>query len=287
VGAAVETLAMAQFDRAMVQGDVDLDYLDHVDREVAAIQTSRRSTFEAAGELERLRTKNLLVAGLYQVNGAGRVRYSRDPFGLSRNPLHAARPGYWWERANRAQVIVQWFAFPSDPAQVSETIDKAYEKYASTPDPESEASDQLGSSASLFVNADWSRFQWNFEYFADVMVSMGQESHAGLHTVFRRAETIRRGTRAIIALRRYKDGRGSWPQGLEVAKAYAKDMPLTDGWGRPFVYKPADDGFLLYSTGENGVDEAGESSTEYDEETFTTTVLADDVMVWPDRKDRE
>jgi hypothetical protein len=44
---------------------------------------------------------------------------------------------------------------------------------------------------------------------------------------------------------------------------------------------------LLYSTGANGTDENEESRIEYDEETFTTTVLADDVMIWQDRKDEE
>jgi len=287
VGAAVESLAMEQFNRAMVQGDVDLDYLDRVDRAVAAIQSNWRSTFEATLELERLRTKNLLAAGFYQVSEAGRVRYSRDPFGLSRNPRYAARPGYWEERANRARVIMQWFAFPSDPSRVSERIDKAYEKHVSLPDLESGTSDPLGSSAFLFVNADWSRFQWNFEYFMDFMVSMGRESHVGLCRVFRGAETIRRGTLGVVALRRYKDDRGSWPSDLKAAEAYGKDLSWTDAWGRPFVYMPAGEGFVLYSTGENGSDEKGERRTEYDEESFTSTVLADDVMIWPDRRERE
>ena len=267
----------------MVQGDVDSDYLDHMDREVAAIQTDWRSTFDATLELERLRTKNLLAAGFYQVDEAGRIRYSRDPFGLSRNPLHATRLGYWEERASRARVIMLWFAFPSDPVQVSERIDKAYEKYGSTPDLESEASDQPGSSASLLVNADWSRFQWNFEYFVDFTVSMGRESHAGLCTVFRKAETIRRGTAVIVALRRCKDGQGSWPQDLEAAATYGKDLSWTDAWGRPFVYMPAVDGFVLYSPGPNGIDENGRSETQFDEEHLTTTILADDVTIWSPR----
>lgn len=283
VGAAVETLAMEQFNRAMVQGDSNSDYLDRVRRAVAANQTNWRSTFEATLELEGLRTKNLLAAGFYQVNEAGRVRYSRDPFGMSRNLRYAARPGYWEQRANRARVIMQWFAFPSDPSRVSERIDRAYEKYVSLPDLERDTSDPLGSSASLFVSADLSRFQWNFEYFMDFMVSMGRESHVGLCRLFRRAETIRRGTLGVVALRRYKNDRGSWPPDLKAAEAYGKDLSWTDAWGRPFVYQLADDGFLLYSTGENGIDEKGESRTEYDEESFTSTVLADDVTIWPPR----
>ena len=283
VGAAVETLAMEQFNRAMVQGDLDSDYLDRVHRAVAAIQTNWRSTFEATLELERLRTKNLLAAGFYQVSEAGRVRYSRDPFGMSRNPRYAARPGYWEQRANRARVIMQWFAFPPDPARVSERIDRAYEKQISLPDLEPDTSDPLGSSASLFVNADLSRFQWNFEYFMDFMVSMGRESHVGLCRIFRRGETIRRGTLGVVALRRYKNDRGSWPSDLKAAEAYGKDLSWTDAWGRPFVYMPTGEGFVLYSTGENGVDEKGESRTEYDDESFTSTVLADDVTIWPPR----
>lgn len=286
-GAAIEVLALEQFNRAMVQGDVDSNYLDRVDREVAAIRTDWRSIFEATLEFVRLQTKNLLAAGFYQVNEAGRVRYSRDIFGLRRNPLYAAHSGYWEERANRIGIVMQWFAFPSDPVKMSAKIDNAYEKNASMLDPMSGASDQLGSSLSLFVNADWPRFQWNFEYFADVMVSMSLDSHASLCIVFCRADTIRRGTAVIVALRRCKDDQGSWPQDLKAAATYGEDLSWTDAWGRPFVYRPAADGFVLYSTGENGVDEKGESRTEYDEESFTSTVLADDVMIWPNRRDRE
>jgi len=285
-GAAVETLAMEQFNRAMVLGAVDSSYLDFVDREVAGLPADWRSVFGSILDHEKLGTKNLVSAGFYQVNEAGRVRYSRDPFGLSGRPWHAGRPSYWEERANKARVIVGWFFFPSDPAKMGERIDRAYEKHASLFDPKSETSGQLGSSVSLFLKADWSRFQWNFGYFTDVMASMGQESLVGIETVLRKAETIRRGTLVIVALRRHKDERGAWPQELEAAKAYAKDALLVDAWDRPFVYKPSADGFVLYSTGANGADENEESRTEYDEKSFTTTVLADDVKIWPPREEQ-
>jgi hypothetical protein len=280
-GAAIEVLAMEQFNRAMIQGDGDSNYLDRVAHEIAVSEADWRSTFRAILDQEKLHTKILLATGFYQVNEAGRVRYSRDPFGVSRHPLHAGRPGYWEERANRARVIMQWFVLPSDPAKMSEMIDKAYEKHAPTSGPAFDTRGQPRSSASVLLNADWSRFQWNFGYLADTMASMGQEGHAGLHTVFRRAETIRRGTLAISVLRRYKDERGSWPQDLEAIETYRKGVSRTDAWDRPFVYKPTADGFVLYSTGANGVDENGRSETEYDEENLTTTVLADDVMIWP------
>lgn len=280
-GAAVEILAMEQFNRAMVLGDVDSSYLEFAEREVATLQTDWRSVFGALVDHERLRTKNLVIAGFYQVNDAGRVRYSRDPFGLSRHPLHASRVGYWEKRAGRMGGIMGWFVLPSDPAKVSEAIDDAYEKHAPAIDLKSETINQLGSSVSLLLKADWSRFQWNFGCFADVMASMGQENLAGLQTVLRKAETTRRGTLVIVALRRHKDERGAWPQESEAAKAYAKDAIMVDAWDRPFVYKRSADGFVLYSTGNNGVDENGESRTEYDEETFTSTVLADDVRIWP------
>ena len=112
---------------------------------------------------------------------------------------------------------------------------------------------------------------------------MGEENHVSFRTAFRRAETTRRGTRVIVTLCRHRNERGSWPQDLQAA-IDEKDGPLTDGWDRPFVYKPETDGFVLYSMGENGVNENGERRTEYDEEDFTSTVLADDVMIWPSRK---
>jgi len=282
VGAAVETLAMEQFNRAMVQSDVDSNYLDRVGRELAGVRSDWRSVVAATLDVEELRTKNLVAAGFYQADETGRVRLARDPYSRNGDTL-AVCPTYWEERAGRAWVIKHWFFLPSNPAEVGAMIDEAYERHASPADLDSQASESRPSAVSSFLHADWSRFEWDLGYFVDVTASMGQESHTGLCTVFRRSETIRRGTLVVVALRRYKDDRGSWPPDLKAAEAYGEDLSWSDAWDRPFVYKPDGAGFILYSVGNNGVDEEGRRETEYDEEHFTNKVLADDVTIWPVR----
>jgi hypothetical protein len=124
----------------------------------------------------------------------------------------------------------------------------------------------------------------NFTYLVQALTEMQDEAYHGLHTNLHRAETMRRGTRTIAALCRYRNEQSAWPSALEAARAYGKDTPFADAWGRPFVYKLQGDGFVLYSTGANGADEKGEHKVEYSEDYSTSTVVGDDVRIWPSRK---
>lgn len=130
VGAAVETLAMEQYNRAMVQSDVDASYLDRVGRELAGVPSDWQSVVAAALDTEKLCMKNLVAAGFYQANETGRVRLTRGPYSQS-GDLLTVHPTYWEERADRARVIMHWFFLPSNPAKVGAMIDEAYERHAS------------------------------------------------------------------------------------------------------------------------------------------------------------
>jgi hypothetical protein len=74
--------------------------------------------------------------------------------------------------------------------------------------------------------------------------------------VYRRRLSWRRGTRILIALRRYKDRNGHWPQSLKDLACLAPvDVfidPINEG---EFIYRLKRDTFVLYSKGKNGIDE--------------------------------
>jgi hypothetical protein len=81
----------------------------------------------------------------------------------------------------------------------------------------------------------------------------------------------RRGTRILIALRRYKNEHSRWPRTLDDIKGTAPGEafidPRNDG---SFVYKLTAGGFELYSTGPNKIDEDGKREDD-----------ADDQRIWP------
>jgi len=73
-----------------------------------------------------------------------------------------------------------------------------------------------------------------------------------------RADWRRRPRRIAI----YRADHGQYPEKLdELAPAVLPQLPVDLYHAKPFVYKRDADGYLLYSTGEDGIDDGG--SNEY------------------------
>jgi hypothetical protein len=87
----------------------------------------------------------------------------------------------------------------------------------------------------------------------------------------------RRASRILIALRRHKNRTGDWPESLDEIRPLVPGEVLVDPTNNgSFVYKLTDDGFTLYSRGENNIDENGQYKGSDPGE-------ADDWLIWPPR----
>ena len=65
-------------------------------------------------------------------------------------------------------------------------------------------------------------------------------------------------TTIAIALAQYHRAHGSYPAELAgLAPKYLPAVPLDRFSGKALIYRPAGNGFLLYSVGRNGVDDKG------------------------------
>jgi len=66
-------------------------------------------------------------------------------------------------------------------------------------------------------------------------------------------------TLAIIAILRYKQDTGDYPENLEelVTVGYVKELPMDPWSDKPLVYKKTDDNFVLYGFGPNFKDDGG------------------------------
>jgi hypothetical protein len=85
----------------------------------------------------------------------------------------------------------------------------------------------------------------------------------------------RRGARILVALKRFKNEFGRWPESLDEAESLAPAETFVDPInGGSFVYRLTDDNFTLYSRGRNNIDENGEWRRG-----------ADDCLIWPRRSD--
>ncbi len=79
-----------------------------------------------------------------------------------------------------------------------------------------------------------------------------------------RIETAKQMTVTAIALKRYQLKNGKYPASLDsLVPEFAAAVPVDPVNGEPLHYRPNPDGtFLLYSVGENGVDDGGDPALE-------------------------
>jgi hypothetical protein len=77
----------------------------------------------------------------------------------------------------------------------------------------------------------------------------------------------------MVALKRYENEHGRWPESLYGIKDLVPAEILVDPInGGSFVYKLTEENFTLYSKGKNNIDEGGERSRQSG---------ADDWLIWP------
>jgi hypothetical protein len=91
----------------------------------------------------------------------------------------------------------------------------------------------------------------------DIGVSMTRTCIRTAET-YRRSQAILRCALVGLALERYRDEKGRWPDRLdELAPAYLKPVPLDPFDGRPLRFKRLPDGVLVYSVGPDEQDDGG------------------------------
>lgn len=104
-------------------------------------------------------------------------------------------------------------------------------------------------------------------------LTRGEKSEEEIIQLFyQRLLSVRRGTRLLVALRRYHNANGRWPDSLDEIRTFVPDQALIDPFTeQTLVYKKEADGqFVLYSKGPNGRDDNGVRGGK-----------ADDYRIWP------
>jgi len=109
------------------------------------------------------------------------------------------------------------------------------------------------------------------------------EGGGGLDATLRKGlgiETARRIGMTAIALKRFQLKHGRWPETAgELVPEFLPSVPIDPYDGKPLKYHPNPDGtFLLYSVGENGVDDGGDPSN---------TAPGNVTFFWQDRHARD
>jgi len=284
VGIAIEAVALRGFKTFTVNGDATEQQLDAIEQAVADIKHDWATDWPRLLDYEKIIPKNQFVL-YYDVNPIGKIRLSRDPWAEMRacwkklleadqienqqtKELLESRVylNYWQKKLIRARTILYWFYIPSSPRRASKVIDTCYEKFYAMAEPE----------------YDWQRepkkfslmsLKLNYRFTVQSLVNMLEKTYNRFHGLYFRTITEQRGSQLIVALRRYKNEHGRWPETLEAIKNLVPTEILVDPInGGSFVYKLTEENFTLYSKGKNNIDEGGERDWDSG---------ADDWRIWP------
>lgn len=92
------------------------------------------------------------------------------------------------------------------------------------------------------------------------MLKLLGPAHPRISTLNWRLKTGRSGLLTVIAIILYQKERAHYPTNLGelISNGYLKNLPLDPYSDKPLIYKKADDGFVLYSVGENFKDDSGQ-----------------------------
>jgi hypothetical protein len=277
VGIAVEALGLGGIDNLVIRGDANEFYLKKAEQAVSEIRHNWNSDLPGFVDSAKLMLKNMTGALFYEVNSKGMVRFSHDPYARIREwtkehsaDVNAADAdifsGYWSKKLFKAYIIPYWFYAPETPEKLSRMVDASFEKnYLMTkPDFNWPKEPQIVPIESLF------QYKMNFNKHIQLLAQMNMKAYCGLHDIYLRYLGRQRGNLLIIALRRYKNTNGQWPEQLEDVKNLSPAETFIDPInGGSFVYKRTEENFMLYSKGKNGIDEEGKLNKG-----------CDDWMIW-------
>jgi len=115
------------------------------------------------------------------------------------------------------------------------------------------------------------RLKYEFNY--GLFGSMKDPDYNQIHQLSLRGVATYRGIHILVALRRYRNEHGRWPESLDDIQSQVPEEMLIDPFNSDnFVYKLTDNAFRLYSKGKNNVDEDGQYRDPQD-----------DWPIWPPR----
>jgi hypothetical protein len=97
-----------------------------------------------------------------------------------------------------------------------------------------------------------------------------------------RVKTMRLGLLTVLALERFEKDKGRYPENLSklVELGYLKEMPRDPYSDGPLVYKKTDESFILYSLGENLIDDDGRVARR-DDGRIKNWASEGDWIFWP------
>jgi hypothetical protein len=102
------------------------------------------------------------------------------------------------------------------------------------------------------------------EMIGNILIALVIPAFNKVQDALDRTEQTQRNLHVAFALAAYRADAGRYPARLDdLAPKYLAKVPPDTFSGQPLIYRPTDDGYLLYSFGVNGTDEEGRSTDDF------------------------
>jgi hypothetical protein len=302
VGMAIRAIALPQFKKFIITDNPEEIHLIAIEEAFGKVKHNWNSDLIKILEYDKQSIKKSF-ARYYEINQKGKIRFSRDPDAqirarwkqqLENNKIKEQQikesiesfvyPTCWQRKLIKAQTILLWFYLPSSPEKSAELIDRIYQKYYQMTKPDFDWTKQP---RELPTTSQF-KFRLNLCRTIELLAGASDKLYYRTHKIHLRFSTDIRASQLIVVLRYYKEKYGHWPKNLDAVKPFAPPEFFVDPMnGSSFVYKVMDDSFMLYSKGENNIDEGGEHRLDRrgdggDQWGYPQTG-ADDWLIWPPR----
>jgi len=273
-GISIKSLAVRNFENFVITGNMNKKQLGTIEEFIGEVRYDWQSDLSRVLDYEKLLFKNMLSL-FYEVNAKEQYRFTRNPENMINfflPPEFKIPPqNYLQKKRAKAYGIIGWFFAPATPREFSKTIDAAYQKFYETADPNFDWRREPQD-----VKFSWLSFKLNYKYFIEMSSFILEPAYYKIHDLYLRSCSEKEGALLLIALKRYKDKNGFWPENLGEIEGLTKEENFIDpANGQSFVYKLTNNNFILYSKGKNGIDNGGQPySYHRDKEN-------DDINIWP------
>jgi hypothetical protein len=265
-GLNLELMATDAVNSFVLNHPVTDRHIDLIEKEKPEFKSDINTDWPHIFECQRLLIKNT-VGLFYQKNPQGHVRLTRNLVGAAGTYFGVAkRYRYPTHHIEKTMVLAQWLVVPSNPEKAGRIVDAAFEKH-----------DRLLKQKYQNNDEDKSvkkpRLKLNFRRVVDIAAHISASWFHPMQSQSLQRKRSRNAGKIIIALKNHKNQNGSFPESLDQVKGTLKpDIFIDPVNGDSFVYKLTTDSFMLYSKGENNIDDDG---IKYSMEN------KDDHLIWP------
>ncbi len=267
VGIKAESMSLEQIKAFLVTKDISEQQLMLI-KESIDLEADWNSEILKVLEREKLMLKSIVCAIVYQTNPQGKIRLNRDPNSTLRHRFDTEDRASDYEKLKRtkAMTIYCWFFVPSKPNETARIVDDIFEKYYKMAEVDYEWKNDIHEFSRRSLRP-------NYKSFLELISNIFMPAYEVFHREYFRSIAHKRSCHVIIALRKYKNKSGQWPETLGEIRMLVPSQVLTDPInGGSFVYKLTDGGFRLYSKGPNNIDEDGDF------------LDGDDWLIWPSKR---